>query len=36
MTPTSMRHPNFKSTAASMAKRQKISQDAAGERLKGG
>ena len=34
MTPTSMRHPNFKSTASAMASRQKISRDKAGEKLR--
>jgi hypothetical protein len=34
MTPTSMRHPNFKTTAAAMAKRQKLSPDLAAEQLK--
>jgi hypothetical protein len=34
VTPSSMRHPNFKSTAAAVAKRQKISPEMASERLK--
>lgn len=35
ITPASMRHPNFKTTAAAIAKRQKISQDKAGGKLRG-